>query len=599
MRRLPIRWQLYPTYLVVILLSLGAVTWLATRSLNSFYFQLKASDLEARAWLIEEQIEELSVDSADVLRMDTICGRLGSKSDTRITVINSDGRVIGDSDHDPFTMDNHSNRPEVHSALNGEVGVETRFSHTLQQNMMYVAVPIQRQEETIGVVRTSLPTTALENALSHVVKTITFGGIAVALLVAGLSLIISRRISKPLEDMRQGAERFARGELEKHLQVPRSEELAALAESLNSMASQLDERIRTILRQRNEQEAVFSSISDGVLAVDEDQRLLSVNLTASNLVGIDPQLARGQNVAEAIANDNLRWFIARALTATGAIEDEILQQKNESKRVLQAVGTPLIDHSGVRRGAVIVLNDVTRIHQLETSRRDFVANVSHELRTPVTSIKGFVETLRDGAMNDPTDAAHFLDIIAKQAVRLENIIEDLLSLARIERQGESKDGLALIPCPVDNMLANVVQVCETNAQAKNISIDVEIEQDLTVLMDQPLLEQAVVNLVDNAIKYSDRDTRIEITAYQHENTVSINVKDQGCGIDAEHLPRLFERFYRVDKARSRRAGGTGLGLSIVKHISLTHGGHVTVESIPGDGSTFSIHLPAMEEDEWE
>ena len=241
-------------------------------------------------------------------------------------------------------------------------------------------------------------------------------------------------------------------------------------------------------------------------------------------------------------------------------------------------------------GALIVLNDVTRIRRLENVRREFVANVSHEIKTPITAIKGFVETLRDGAVGNPEDAERFLGIIENHAERLEAIIEDLLSLSRIEREAE-RGKIALVEGQVQDVVQMAVQVCEMSARAKEIKIECSCDKDIASKINGPLLEQAMVNLLDNAIKYSAKGSTIWVEASQTAEDIEIDVRDQGCGIEKEHLPRLFERFYRVDKARSRQLGGTGLGLAIVKHITQAHGGQVSVESIPGKGSTFSIRLP--------
>ena len=239
-----------------------------------------------------------------------------------------------------------------------------------------------------------------------------------------------------------------------------------------------------------------------------------------------------------------------------------------------------------------MLNDVTRLRKLENIRRDFVANVSHEIKTPITAIKGFVETLRDGAVKNPEDAERFLSIIQKHVDRLEAIVEDLLSLSRIEKEGERQE-IALEDHAVREILTGAIQLCEAKASAKSVVLELSCDEDLKGKINLALLEQAVVNLIDNAIKYSDSGKRVRIEAYKEDKGFLIRVQDQGCGIEKKHLDRLFERFYRVDKARSRKLGGTGLGLAIVKHIVQAHGGSVSVESQPGKGSTFSLHLPDL------
>jgi two-component system phosphate regulon sensor histidine kinase PhoR len=267
--------------------------------------------------------------------------------------------------------------------------------------------------------------------------------------------------------------------------------------------------------------------------------------------------------------------------------------RNGGERFLQAHGTILHDAEDRGIGALVVLNDVTRIRKLESVRREFVANVAHEIRTPVTSIKGFVETLLDGALENPKNAEHFLNIIGRQAERLNAIIEDLLSLSRIEQETESAE-IALKEGRIIDVLQAAVQLCEKKAAGKKIAVRLACEEDVSAKINPPLLEQALVNLIDNAINYSGRGSPVHVEAARGDTEIIIGVRDQGCGIAKQHLPRLFERFYRVDKARSRKLGGTGLGLAIVKHITQAHGGNVTVESTPGEGSTFRIHLPKPE-----
>jgi two-component system, OmpR family, phosphate regulon sensor histidine kinase PhoR len=291
-----------------------------------------------------------------------------------------------------------------------------------------------------------------------------------------------------------------------------------------------------------------------------------------------------------VRNPDLQNFVTRALASPRQMDGEIILRDNNRDRLLQVTGTTLRDLQGQAFGALIVLNDVTRLRRLEQARRDFVANVSHELKTPITSIKGFVETLLDGAMLEPENAMNFLQIIAKHADRLNEIIDDLLSLSRIEQDSE-QGKITLAPARIKEVLNKAIQVCRERAAAKEITITLTCPDDLVEEINAPLLEQAVVNLIDNAVKYSPAGHPVEVEAREELGEVWILVRDQGSGIAPEHLPRLFERFYRVDAGRSRKVGGTGLGLAIVKHIAQAHEGYVTLQSVPGKGSTFFIHLP--------
>ena len=330
---------------------------------------------------------------------------------------------------------------------------------------------------------------------------------------------------------------------------------------------------------------------EGVLAVDTDERVIAVNAAAARLLDTDPQTAEGKAIQEIVRNPDLQHVVAQTLGGHMPVEADIVMRVGAEDRNLQANGTLLHgDDDGADVGAVVVLNDVTRLKRLEAVRRDFVANVSHELKTPVTSIKGFAETLEDGALDDPATARRFVRIIAGQADRLNSIIEDLLALSTLEQSGDSPL-LQLEEADLCDVVAVALEVCGHKAEVKHIRLREDCPGGVMTRVSPPLLEQAVVNLVDNAIKYSAEGSEVVIALRESEDEIVVSVTDQGQGVAREHLPRLFERFYRVDKARSRDMGGTGLGLAIVKHIAQIHGGRVSVDSVIGQGSTFRLYLP--------
>jgi len=591
MARKRLLWQLFSSHLFIIVVSLVALTWYASRAVPRFYLKQKAGELEARARLLEGEIAGRLV-SGQTVSVDSLCKDLGRKTATRITVILTSGRVIGDTEEDPAVMDNHAKRPEIMEALAGQKGISTRYSPTLGQKLMYAALPLRQGDDIIGVIRTSIPLISISTILGDIRRNLALGGVVVAVLAAAMSLMIARRISRPLERMKEGAERFARGELMTRLPVPASEELGGLAQAMNEMASQLDERIRTATTQRSQLEAVLSSMVDGVMAVDTEEHVISMNQAAGQLLGVNPDEVQGLAIQEILRNSDLLRFVARTLGSMWPVEGDIILG-DESEKSLQAHGTILHDAEGRGIGALIVLNDVTRMRRLENVRREFVANVAHEIRTPVTSIKGFAETLLDDALSDQKSTRNFLRVIARQTDRLNAIIEDLLTLARIEEEAERAE-VELKEQRIVAPLRAAVQICEGEASAKGITIDLACDQSITGRINSTLLEQAVANLIDNAIKYSEPKSSIHVGAASGDGEIIISVRDEGCGISQEHLPRLFERFYRVDKARSRKLGGTGLGLAIVKHIIQAHAGRVSVTSAPGQGSTFRLHLPRLE-----
>ncbi|MGB5987702.1 MAG: ATP-binding protein [Desulfobacterales bacterium] len=581
-------WRLFPSYLLITLLALISVSWYATRSLGHYYLDQTATDLEARAYLLEAQIRQF-MSPLDPPGVDAFCKAAGKRSATRITIILPDGKVIGDSRETPRHMDNHAERPEIAQALSGERGSAIRRSSTLLQRMMYVAIPIIENGQTVAIVRTALPVTAIDEELTAIRIRIALGGLLIAIIAAAISLIISRQYSRPVEELKAGANRFAQGELDHRLQLPEAEELAALAQAMNQMAEQLNDRINTIESQRQELATVLSSMQEGLVAVDNDEKIISLNPAAARWLEVDPAQVQGQSIQEAIRYSALQQFTSQALDHPEPLEDDItVFDKNE--RVLNVKSSPLLGGNGTRIGTLVVFNDVTQLRRLENMRRDFVANVSHEIKTPLTAIKGFVETLHQGGVESPEETQRFLGIVVKHVDRLSAIIGDLLALSRIEQEDERPT----IPLEKRNLLdvfRVAMQICRAKAEEKKIALSLKCADDLRAKFDPALLEQAVVNLLDNAIKYSDSGGSVDIEALADQGQVVITVRDQGIGIAQKHLPRIFERFYRVDKARSRTLGGTGLGLAIVKHIAQFHGGQVTVESQLGEGSRFSIHLP--------
>ena len=474
MRRRRLLWQIYPSYLLITIISLLTVVWYASNSFKKYIFEQTEEGLRGKAKMLESQFSNQQILS-DSETVDALCKKSGRAGGIRVTVILPSGKVIGDTNQNPAVMENHANRPEIVEAIAGKVGTSIRDSTTLQKKMMYVAIPLMRTGRIVGVLRTSVPITLIGQSLNKIrIRLFLQWGI-IAIVAAVISLFIVRRVIRPLNQMRKGAERFAQGDLAHQLSVPHSEEIGGLAESLNQMACQLNDRIETIVK-------------------------------------------------------------------------------------------------------------------LENVRSDFVANVSHELKTPITTIKGSVETLLDEAFHLSDDAKRFLRIIARHTDRLSAITDDLLTLARVEEENEKRK-LLFKKNPLKEILDLAVEDCEQQILEKNIKISLDCQQGLQVKANAPLLQQAIVNLISNAIKYSPADSPIAIDAQQFDSNVRIQVKDQGCGIAANHLPRLFERFYRVDPARSRKLGGTGLGLAIVRHIIQAHEGWIEVESKLEQGSTFSIFLP--------
>lgn len=583
-------WQLFPSFLTVTVLALVLVLALGSSIMREFYLEQVAGDLNARASLLLREIQR-PLATGEWNTIDAICKAQGEISGTRFTVILPDGKVVGDSHEEPARMENHLDRPEIQKALAGQEGHKIGYSPTLKQDFIYLAVPVTREGKTQAAVRSSLSLSLINKAVDALQKRVVAWMALVVFVIVIASAWIARNISHPLEEMRRSAERFAEGDLKVRLPVPNSMEMAALAQTLNKAAAQLDERIDAITAQHNEQEAMLASMVEGVLAVDTDGRIINTNQAFARFLETETPSVRGRMVHEVLRKADFLKFVDATLASDTILDDHLVIHEEGGDRYFRACGTALHGGEGKRIGSLVVLHDVTAIHRLENVRRDFVANVSHELRTPITSIKGFVETLLDGAMEDRENANRFLHIILRQSERLNAIITDLLSLSRIERESEHHQ-IQLDDGPLQPVVEAAIEMCATKAREKDISIHLQCPETVKAWINSHLLEQAVTNLIDNAIKYSPEGGEIKMDVRSEHGGHLIEVQDSGCGIESKHLDRLFERFYRVDKARSRELGGTGLGLAIVKHIAKAHHGSVSVSSQVEEGSTFRILLPA-------
>jgi two-component system phosphate regulon sensor histidine kinase PhoR len=599
-------WQIYPATLIVVIAAIIAVTWYGSVVFQKFYLHESETDLEARGSLIKSRVYDY-LEAGKVSELREFCKNAGRESGTRITIIDREGVVLADSDENPEIMDNHRERPEIAEAYQGKRGRTLRYSHTLGQSMLYIAlplyhsgnlgVPVNDPGDIFSVIRMSMPITSLYNTLQGLLFNVVLGCVLISMGGALVTLFISRNISRPLEEMTSTAKRFAKGEFEQRmtpiLSKTSSQEVTALAASMDTMAEMLDEKIKAIVTHRNQLETVFSSMVESVIAIDCEERVVSINTAAANLLGISRADAHGKLVQEVIRHTHLQEQIQQILSTKNSVEDEIVLQDAAGDRYLQTSVVTLNDGRGKSGGVLIVMNDVTNLRRLEHIRRDFVANVSHELRTPITSIRGYVETLLDGALDSREDSVRFLEIVLRQSQRLNAIIDDLLALSRIEQ--ESNEGsVHMEEGPLCRVLETAVQTCQVNSDQQGVKMVFDCPEGILATMNDTLLEQALVNLLVNAIKYSKSGDTVKVTATVVDSPdgsrVRVAVKDDGCGISAEHLPRLFERFYRSDRARSRQLGGTGLGLAIVKHIIQAHGGTVEAQSQLGAGSEFVITI---------
>ena len=515
---------------------------------------------------------------------------VSARSQTRVTIIDPRGKVLADSEHDPETMENHANRPEIIQARRGQVGVSIRHSATLDRDLCYVALSFPYRGTAGFILRLAVPLQELDTAIAAV-RWWLFGTSLIALALAMvIAYLFSMRFTHRIRQLQAFAENLVETRASQDLAPGADDELGSLARSLNRMAAELRDSLDKLSLESARREAILSSMVEGVLAVDSQMHITFCNQSFARVTGIPVPIPERAPLLEVVRDAGLLDMLSQVLASAAPLKRRLeLSAANGHSFEVQVAPLP----ASSRQGAIAVLHDITDLERLERVRKDFVANVSHELRTPLAAIRGYAETLLEGALEDPENNRKFLEIIKAQATRLNNIASDLLILSELEsgRAEPAEPERFSVRGALDNALRTV----ESEARVRGVRLICGPVEDAGVSGSRIRLEQALVNLLDNAIKFNrpSGEVRIEVTrAPDHQ--VRITVADTGIGIPSQDLSRIFERFYRVDKARSREVGGTGLGLSIVKHILERMHGTVTVESELGKGSVFSIMLPACD-----
>jgi two-component system phosphate regulon sensor histidine kinase PhoR len=513
----------------------------------------------------------------------------------RITIIDTKGNVIIDTEKDYSAMDNHSGRPELAAALKGAVGKSIRYSNTLEVDQMYIAQPIYKAGSIVGVVRLAKPLHEINTLLNKLYLNI-FIAVIVGVLVASLlGYKVAANVTMPIKDITYNASRIAKGNFDIQIKTSSKDEVGILANSINDMATKLKEAIMSAQNKNIELETIMSSVVNGIIAIDSIERVLFINPVAERLLKISERDIIGKHLLQVVRNNSIDNYLKEILKDNVYFDTEITIEGHIEK-VLKFYSNPIkkTGNSDIE-GIIITIQDITELRKLEKMRTEFIANVSHELKTPLTSIKGFAETLKMGDIEDKQDTVRFLNIIEDEADRLCLLINDILSLSEME-QGKVKAVEEEIK--VEKSIREVLSMLKSQGDRKNIELSIDIQGELNNLIgDNDMFRQMLINLVDNAIKYTPENGKILVEAYNRadktgQDKVVVKVKDNGIGIPSKHIPRLFERFYRVDKARSRTVGGTGLGLAIVKHIVILFDGEIEVESEVGKGTEFRIILPA-------
>ncbi|MGA2774451.1 MAG: ATP-binding protein [Candidatus Omnitrophota bacterium] len=547
------------------------------------------SSLVNQAQLIESQLSSKPIIQAETPTLENLVKDLSSKIRSRITIVDTKGKVLADSEkslNEIPTMENHATRPEIKLALSGLTGEELRYSATLKMNMLYVAVPIKSGKGIIGVMRLALPLANVEKMLNGIRNAIIFSILFASGLAVILGTLITSGIIKPINKIINVSRKFSAGDFSHKIYHDSKDEIGELADTLNKMAKDIEDKVKDVSIQSQQLNAIFNSMIEGVIVTNGQDRIISINQAIERIFGITKQDVVGKVFLEVIHNNDIAEVISVIIKAGKPVSKEItLVYPVQS--IFEVNATPIFENGSVG-GCLVVIHDITGIRRLETMRRDFVANVSHELKTPLTSIKGFVETLLEGALEDKENNRNFLKIIQEHANRLDNLVNDLLSLSHLESKG-----IAIVKNEfnLSNQVKEVVAGFKSQLKSKGIEIINHLPKELIINGDKDRVEQVLVNLIDNAIKFNKDKGSIKIYNQDCSGNIKVIIEDCGLGIPQKDIPRIFERFYRVDKARSRELGGTGLGLSIVKHIVELHGGTVGVESTEGLGSKFWFILP--------
>jgi two-component system phosphate regulon sensor histidine kinase PhoR len=577
-----IRLRITTAFVILIITVIGVLSLYLVNYTRGNYLSNLELQLANQAYLIADESESylLAGESDDINKLAV---RLGDKIGTRITVIGQDGIVLGDSDEDPFTMDNHSNRPEVIGALAGDITSSIRYSITLNCDMMYVAVPIAADSQVLGVCRVSLPLTMIEEFMTHSSRTIG-GGAAIAIIVAIVIAVgISRAISEPLRDVTRMARRMAEGDLDQKIVVRSRDEVSELAKTFNQMALKVKDMMGLLSDEHGRMVAIFNNVADGILVVDGEGVVTMVNRTACGILNISGEMAQGRPFIEIVRDHEIVAILNKCLS-TGQSQRGLVEME-PGKKFLGVISTSLEGQSG----AVVLLQDLTEMHRLERVRRDFIANISHELRTPLTSLKLLVETVQDNGIEGDKKAGDFLGKMDHEVDRLVQMVNELGELSLIESGSEK---LKLESFDMSELVLLVTERIKGMAKRAFIDIDLDITAGLPeVMADRGRVEHVLLNLIHNALKFTPPHGNIKVSTIADNKEILVSVADTGVGIPSDELSRIFERFYKVD--RSRSGTGTGLGLSIVKHIVEAHGGRVSVESTEGKGSTFTFSLPVV------
>jgi two-component system phosphate regulon sensor histidine kinase PhoR len=582
-----IRWRIAVPYILLILvLALGVGVYLS-RFLSQAYEAYLEEQLTDQALLAADAAAPLIAGGAKPEELDALAKRWSELVGARVTIIAPDGLVLGESHFDRAQMDNHASRPEVSRARSLGRGAAIRYSDTVDYEMMYVAVAMDSpQGERLGYLRLALSLEQVQQTIQTVQRALLGSALIGALLAILLAIWIVNRTTGPLHDLILAAGQMARGDFRARLIPATKDEIGDLTRTFNEMATQLQADIAALQAERGRIAAVLEMMSDGVIIVDPQNRIQLINPAAKSMFNILQPQVEGRSLLEVVRHHQVDELLShcRQLNEAQTTTIEIPARG----LYLQATATPL--GSALPENTLLLFQNLTRLRRLETMRQDFVSNISHELRTPLASLKALTETLQESALDDPPAAQRFLSRIETEVDALGQMVEELLELTRIE---SGRVPLKLAPTPPEQLIGRAVERLSVQAERAGLTVEVDCPPETPpVLADASRLQQVIVNLLHNAIKFTPQGGHIRLSARAQDDRVVFAVQDTGVGIAAYDLPRIFERFYKTDRARS--GGGTGLGLAIARHIVEAHGGTIWAESVEGQGSTFYFSIPTAE-----
>ena len=579
--------RLLVLYGIIFILVLFVNDWTLSHFLQKRDLQQLQNSLTRQSVIIGELAIPLL---GDHKRLQEQVKKISAETNIRITVIDVQGAVLADSSENLeqlSKMENHALRPEVAAALRKEPGMSIRYSMTLGTRMLYIAVPILGNTKVLGIVRTAMPITHVDKILASVRCPVILAAAFGILIVLIAGFLFSNHLTKRIHRITSVAERYARGDWSEKILIDGKDELKMLANTMNQMAATLRSRIEDLESEKGKIAVILNHMTEGVIAIDRHKRIILVNPTAEKIFGCHASAIEGKGLIEITRHPQIERIVDHAFKEEGTVSEEI-QTSGEIRKTLRLSVVVLKEHAR-DVGGILVFHDMTEIRRLENIRKEFVTNVSHELRTPLTAIKGFIETLLGGASKDPPANDRFLKIIAEETDRLGRLVEDILSLGAIEQK------IALMKKDRVDLASKLVVILEqfnTGIEKNRLTVENRISgKPIIVPGDGDKIHQVFVNLIDNAIKFNRSGGKIILSSDQKPEGVTITIEDTGIGIPEEEQCRVFERFFRADKARSKELGGTGLGLAIVKHIMEAHGGHATCQSAPGQGSRFSVFFP--------